>query len=122
MAKVTALKKPAKTSIKAPTHLKAAGRKLWESVALSFELEEHDFALLTVLAEALDRKNQAEKDLREYKSLTFANRHGELKPHPAIAVVRDCAVLMARLRRELCLSEEEPPDSRPPPMGYGGPK
>jgi P27 family predicted phage terminase small subunit len=124
MDKVTALKPPknSKTSIKPPSHLKKAGKKLWESVTTSFELEEHDFVLLAAWAETLDRKNQAEKDLRKYGSITFENRHGELKPHPAIAVVRDCNVMMARLRRELCLSEEEPMDSRPPRMKYGGPK
>ena len=124
MDKVTALQssKTSKSSIKPPSHLKNAGKKLWESVTTIFELEEHDFVLLLAWAETLDRKNQAEKDLRKYGSITFENRHGELKPHPAIAVVRDCNVMMARLRRELCLSEEEPPDSRPPRMRYGGPK
>ena len=124
MAKVTALKPPklAKAATKAPGHLRSAGKNLWNSVNETFDLEPHDLALLTALAETLDRKNQAEKDLREYGSITFTNRHGELKPHPAIAVVRDCNVLMARLRRELCLSEDEPSGSRPPPMGYGGPK
>ena len=121
MDKVTALK-PSRRSIKLPSHLKSAGKKLWESVATTFDLEEHDLTLLTALAETLDRKNQAERDLRKYGSITFTNRHGELKPHPAIAVVRDCNVLIARLRRELCLSEDESSESRPPHLRYGGPK
>jgi hypothetical protein len=76
--------------------------------------------LLTALCETLDRKNQAEKDLREHGGLTFKNRYDELKPHPCVAIIRDCNVLMARLRRELALSEEEPSDRRPPRLKYGG--
>ena len=123
-AKVTVLPtgKTNKSSHKPPTHLKTAGKNLWQHVAEMFELEAHDFMLLQSLCETLDKKNQAEKDLREHRSLTFKNRHGELKPHPAVAIIRDCNILMARLRRELCLSEDDPGDSRPPRMRYGGPK
>lgn len=122
-SKVTAIKAAIskKSGIKPPTHLKSAGRKLWISVAESFELEDHDHVLLTALAETLDRKVAAEKELREHGSLTFTNRHEELKPHPLIAVVRDCNMTIARLRRELSLSEM-PDESRPPRLRYGGPK
>lgn len=122
--KVTALKpaKPAKAGPKPPSHLKSPAKKLWVHIAETFELEEHDFLLLTSLCETLDRKNQAEKDLRKHGALTFTNRHDELKPHPAVAIIRDCNVLMARLRRELALSEDEPGESRPPRLRYGGPK
>jgi P27 family predicted phage terminase small subunit len=118
MAKVTPLKSK-ESKLSPPSHLKPAGVKLWTHVAEAFELEEHDLTLLLALCETLDRKNQAEDDLRKYGSLTFENRHGELKPHPAINIVRDCNVLMARLRRELCLSEE-PVENRIPKMRYGG--
>jgi phage terminase small subunit len=53
------------------------------SVSETFDLEEHDFLLLQAMCETLDRKNQAESDLRKHGSLTFTNRHDELKPHPA---------------------------------------
>jgi P27 family predicted phage terminase small subunit len=123
-SKVTALRtaKAAKAGSKPPSHLKAPGKNLWSHVSETFELEGHDSVLLQSWCETLDRKNQAEKDLRKHRSLTFTNRHGELKPHPAVAIIRDCNVLMARLRRELALSEDDPPDSRPPGLRYGGPK
>jgi phage terminase small subunit len=121
-SKITPLRpeKQPKTGPKAPGHLKTAGKRLWLHVAENFELEQHDFLLLTSLAETLDRKNQAEKDLKAHGSLTFKNRYDELKPHPCVAIVRDCNVTLARLRRELCLSENEPEDRRPPRMRYGG--
>lgn len=119
--KITALKAPKQppSAPKVPSHLKAAGRKLWTHVDESFELEEHDYVLLQSLCETLDMKNRAEKDLREHKSLTFTNRHGELKQHPSIAIIRDCNTSIARLRRELALSEEAP-ENRPPKLKYGG--
>jgi phage terminase small subunit len=106
---------------KAPRRLRKDGRRLWNSVNNAFALEEHDLILLNALASALDRRNQAERDLREHKSLTFKNRHGELKPHPCIAVIRDLDVTIARLRRELNLSEAEQ-ESRPPKLKFGGRK
>src|SRR4029453_10953629 len=104
-SKITALKtaKAVKTGPKPPSHLKTAGKKLWRHGAETFELEEHDVVVLTALSETVDRKNQAEREVREYVrkngSLTFVNRHGELKPHPLIAVIRDCNTQIARLRR-----------------------
>jgi phage terminase small subunit len=125
-SKITALN-PAnavKTGPKPPSHLKTAGKKLWRYGAETFELEEHDFVVLTAFAETVDRKTQAEKELREYvqknSSLTFVNRHGELKPHPLIGVIRDCNISIARLRRELAFSEDDPHKPRPPKLPYGG--
>jgi phage terminase small subunit len=106
---------------RAPKHLKAAGRRLWLSVYGAFALEEHDLILVNALASAVDRRNQAERDLREHKSLTFKNRHGELKAHPCVGIIRDCDIAIARLRRELNLSEAEQ-ESRPPKLKFGGRK
>jgi P27 family predicted phage terminase small subunit len=102
-----------------PKHLKEAGKRLWNQVVQTFVLEEHQLTLLQAACEALDRKTQAENDLRKHRSLTFTNRHGELKPHPAVAIVRDCNLLIARLTRELNLSEEAPEPPRPPGLKYG---
>jgi P27 family predicted phage terminase small subunit len=109
-------------STKTPRKLKKGGKHLWESVVRSFDLEEHDLALLRCLCECVDRKDRAEKELVEYGSLTFkvkkkGTKEGEeeLKPHPAVAIIRDCAVIMSRLRRELGLSVPVE-ESRPPKM------
>ena len=122
-SKVTAIKAriPGKSGVIAPKNLKKAGRELWESVAKTFELESHDRIMLTALCETLDRKIRAEKELKDAGSLTFENRHGESKPRPEVQIIRDCNILMARLRRELNLAEV-PDDNRPPRLKYGGPK
>jgi P27 family predicted phage terminase small subunit len=111
--------KTIKKPLKPPRNLKKAGKNLWQSVADTFVLEEHDITLLTALCETLDRKNLAEQELKTAGALTFTNRYGEKRPHPAVAIVRDCNALMAKLRRELNLSEIMP-ESRPPKLKYGG--
>lgn len=114
---------PQKPVKAAPKHLKKAGRELWEHISKTYELEAHHIVLLNSLCETLDKKNLAEAELRKAGALTFKNRHGENKPHAAVAISRDCNILMARLTRELNLSEEEPPDTkRPPRLKYGGRK
>jgi P27 family predicted phage terminase small subunit len=113
------LLKSSKKPLKPPKNLKKAGKKLWESIAFAFELEEHDVSLLTGLCETLDRKNQAEDELKAFGALTFENQYKEKRPHPLVNIIRDCNVLMARLRRELNLSEVQSP-SRPPKLKYGG--
>jgi P27 family predicted phage terminase small subunit len=114
--------KPIKKASKPPQNLKKAGRQLWESIIRSFNLEQHDLVLLHALCECVDRKDQAEKELNKYGSLTFRIKKAgagrgkeELKPHPCVAIVRDCCSTMARLRRELGLSEPAE-ESRPPRM------
>jgi phage terminase small subunit len=114
-------RKSAGNGLKPPKNLKKAGRELWESVAHTFELEPHDFILLNSLCETLDRKILAEKELKSAGNLTFTNRHGEDKPRPQVAIIRDANILIARLRRELNLAEQ-PDESRPPRLRYGGPK
>jgi phage terminase small subunit len=111
--------KSSKKAQKSPHNLKKAGEKLWESVAETSRLEEHDITLLTALAETLDRKNEALVELKKAGHLTFVNRYGETRPHPLVGIVRDCNASMAKLRRELNLSEI-PLESRPPKLRYGG--
>ena len=54
------------------------------------------------------------------EGLTTTNRHGELRPHPAIAIEVASRTAFARCLRELALTDE--PDNRPPrlPGRYQG--
>jgi len=101
----------------APDHLKADGKKLWRDISKGYELESHDYTILLSLCETVDRKTQAESDLRQYGKLTFENRYGEIRPHPAVNIIRDCNTLIAKLRRELNLSPE-PEINRSPELKY----
>jgi len=47
------------------------------------------------------------------QGLTVTDRHGQVRPHPAVAIERDSRVAFVRVLRELGLSDEAN-DSRPP--------
>ena len=47
------------------------------------------------------------------QGLTITDRHGQVRPHPTVAIERDSRVAFVRVLRELGLSDEAN-DSRPP--------
>ena len=107
--------------VRAPKHLRAATRKWFESVLNDYELEAHHIRLLQLAAEAWDRCQEAREAIKKH-GLTFENKYGETKIRPEVMVEKDSRIAFARLVRELALSEEEAPDSRPPRLRYGGSK
>ncbi|MGH9015573.1 MAG: P27 family phage terminase small subunit [Acidimicrobiia bacterium] len=80
----------------APRHLKADGRRFWTAVLSSFALEPHELEALRLAAESLDRAAGARAEV-ERAGLTFTTRHGEVRPHPAVAAERDARASFARL-------------------------
>src|SRR2546427_12831497 len=100
-----------------PKHLRAATRAWWADVFASYELEEHHVRLLTLAGEALDRGVQAREALAKH-GLTYRDRFGTPRPRPEVAIVRDSAVVFARLVRELRL-DVEPDDPRVPGLNGG---
>ncbi len=99
----------------APKHLKPATRRWWESVTVEFQLEEHHRRLLTAACEAWDRAQEAREAIAA-EGLTFEDRFGQVRAHPAVAIERDSKSLFSRLLRELALDNEGPTEqySRPP--------
>ena len=76
-------------------------------VEREYVLERHHKLLLLQAARAWDRCEQAR--LRIAKDGCYvANRFGELRAHPGVAVERDSRLAFARLVRELCLDIEPP--------------
>jgi len=102
--------------MKAPSHLRAATRTWWKSIADTYELEAHHLSLLTAAAECWDRAQEARETVEKHGPY-FRTKSGNIKAHPAIAVERDSRVTFARLIRELNLDVDEPPDARPPRIG-----
>ncbi len=102
---------------RAPRHLRRATRAWWNSVLRDYELDPHHVYLLTLAGECLDREAQAREAI-EKDGPYHKNRHGELKPHPALQTERDCKALFARLVRELNLDANPAPESRPPLLGH----
>jgi phage terminase small subunit len=93
----------------------------WRSITRRYRFEGHHLRLLVLACESWDRRAEARKQL-EKDGMVTANRHGELRPHPAVAIERDSAIRFARLVRELALADSDAPDeSRPPRLsGYQG--
>ena len=104
-------------SIRAPRHLTAATRRFYERIAADYVLELHHLRLLQLLCEAWDRGQEARRILDQEGLVVEDDKMGK-RPHPAVSIERDARTAVARLLRELNLSEE-PGDLRPPPLRYG---
>jgi phage terminase small subunit len=102
---------------KPPKHLRPATRRWWSWAVDSFEFEEHHVRLLTLACEALDRGNLAREALERHGQ-TFVDRFGQPRGRPELAIVRDSAIVYARLVRELRL-DVEPDDGRAPGLNGG---
>ncbi len=103
---------------KPPAHLSRAARKWWSGVMESYEIEDHAVAIVTAAAEAMDRKEQARLTLLK-EGLTSECRDG-VKTHPCVAIERDSRLAFLRAVRELCLSAEDPDETRGPGLRYPG--
>lgn len=109
-----------KGSPRPPDHLSKAAASWWREMASTFALDEepHSVKLLTIAAEALDRREGARQVIsREGAFVT--DRWGQPREHPAVRVERDAAVLFARCCRELALPIGDADAARPPRIGTG---
>lgn len=84
---------PARTS-RPPTHLGAAGRRLWRSVVDEYAIAEpHRRAVLVVACEALDTIEAARAEIAARGLVVDAGRLG-VKANPAVAIERDAKRLL----------------------------
>jgi hypothetical protein len=93
-----------------PTHLKTAGRRLWEAATSDFLIDAPGLELLRLAAEALDRADEAREAI-ERDGPYQRDRFDNVMPHPALGVERDSRLAAARLIRQLGLTD---PPSLPP--------
>lgn len=93
-----------------PGHLRAATRRWFAAVVSDYDLDPHHVRLLTLAAEAWDRGQQA-REIIDRDGMTFADRFGQPKARPEIAIERDSRIGFARLIRELGLDVEPPPEA-----------
>jgi P27 family predicted phage terminase small subunit len=108
-------KHPGDTAPAAPKHLQPETRRWFESVITDFVLEAHHVRLLTLACEAWDRAGEA-RELLAREGLTFTDRLGSIRAHPAAALELGSRIAFARLVRELALDVEGQTEerSRPP--------
>jgi P27 family predicted phage terminase small subunit len=97
-----------------PEHLSDAMKAFYRHVKRTYPLAEHHRYLLLGACEAADRQAAA-RALIAREGLTVTDRHGQQRPHPAVAIESDSAIRFARLLREIGLSEDVE-DARPPAL------
>jgi len=104
--------KPRQTSAPAaqqpPKHLSRETKAWWKMIVDSYELEDHQYKILLMACETLDRREPARALLRKY-GLTFTDDRGMVKQRPEICIERDSAAAFLRALRALKLEGEEQP-------------
>ncbi|HEX3241122.1 MAG TPA: P27 family phage terminase small subunit [Solirubrobacterales bacterium] len=95
---------------KAPGHLSAKARKLWDSIVDRYDLEDEGLATLTLALEALDVAATARRRLKDDGQIV-EDRFGQLKPHPAVAIHRDALATWRQL--VTLLGIHDPGDDEP---------
>jgi P27 family predicted phage terminase small subunit len=79
-------------------------------------MTETDFRLVVLAAEASDRAATARRQLGR-EGITYKDRFGSPKPHPAVSIERDARAAFARLVAQLGLDVGQEP---PPTQTYRG--
>lgn len=86
---------------KAPSGLRAPGRRLWASVAADYELDEHETALLIETCRTVDLCDELETELR--RSGAIVDSPQGRKANPAAVELRQQRIALARMLAALRL-------------------
>lgn len=91
----------------APSHLSAAGKRLWLRLHSDFVLDDAGSALLLQsVCEAFDRLQEARQRIKADGAIV-RDRFNQPKPHPSLAIERDAAARMHSALRLLKLAPGE---------------
>ena len=91
---------------KAPTGLRAPGRKLWASVVGPSILTAGELAILEQAARTADLVDRLEKDVRALPELTSVGHAGQPRPHVLLGALRAERLLLERLVGALNLPDD----------------
>lgn len=95
---------------KAPSGLRAAGRRLWDSVVSTYDLDEHETALLVEAVRTVDLLDLLDAKVRDDGPLIESPQG--LKAHPAAVEARQQRIALARLLAALRLPAGEAGDQQ----------
>lgn len=88
-----------------PTHLSRRAKEWWKLTASQFVFDsESEWTLFEQCAGCVQRIDESRRDIEKH-GIVVVGGTGSLKPNPAVAIERDCRVLLARLFRELHISD-----------------
>ncbi len=98
-------------AVRAPSGLKAGGRRLWRSVADEYELEEHERAVLLEACRTVDACAALQETL-EADGVMNASPQG-VRAHPALVELRQQRLTLARLTAALRIPLEDDEEAAP---------
>ena len=101
------------TTTPVPKHLSVATKRWWRIILDEYELNAADLRTLQLAAEAFDRSQQARQILKD-EGITYEDRFGNPKKHPAVSVEENARLAYIRAVRELGLDGAAEPDPRMP--------
>jgi phage terminase small subunit len=90
---------------KPPNELSPEAGRLWRAILGDYTLDEAALMVLTATLQARDRAEQARQTLAAEGAIQ-ADRFGQKKPHPALAIERDSTLAMMRGFRLLGFDQE----------------
>ena len=99
--------KPTNTAPQAPADLSDESRSLWLAVTAGWALDRPGELILQSACEALDRMRDCQRTLRD-EGLTTADRFGQTRAHPLLAVERDSRNAVLKALKQLGLKGDEP--------------
>lgn len=97
------------TKIRTPRGLGTQGKRLWADVVGSYDLDQHEVALLTAACRTVDRLEDIAGALQE-SPLTTTNARGDLVAHPLLVEQRQQGISLSRLVASLRLPSGETDD------------
>jgi hypothetical protein len=86
---------------KAPTGLRAPGKRLWGAVVDNYVLTAAEAEMLGQACRTTDELDRLERAVRALPNLTTTGSTGQLKPHPLLEEVRRHRTLLERLTTAL---------------------
>ena len=92
---------------KAPAGLRAAGKRLWQSVAEPYVLTPAELAMLDEACRTKDELERLEKAVRALPDLVTTGSMGQEKVHPLLNELRLHRALLAKLTEQLNLPDED---------------
>ena len=92
---------------KAPTGLRAPGKRLWVAIADKYLLTPAEVSVLVEACRTSDELDRLERAVRVLPELTTTGSTGQLKPHPLLEEVRRHRTLLERLTTALALPDED---------------
>ena len=105
----------------APTGTRAAGRRLWRSVLVEYDCEEHELALLREMVRTVDKLDELAAVV-DRDGVMVAGPGLTTRVHPALVEARQLRIAFARLAAALRLpsgDENDPAANRRPQRRVG---